>query len=871
MLIIFAAATDCIAQNYYRSVATGNWNAISTWESSPTGVGGWVPAATTPTSADLAITIQSPNTVTINATVTIDEVTVNLGGSLTISGVITLTINNGVGIDLINNGTITDNLTTVGGTLTFSAGAKWSMSSGATLIKTTGSASNTWQTAYNGGVSTIPANSNWILRKTAGGSPVITTTAGGGAFYGNLTIENATAGNWITSGGSIFTGSTGFPTIKGNFDIGGSGIGTVNFSNAQTNGTPTRVIGNMLIRTGNTLSNSGTGIQFESNLTVNGTLSYTGTPKILFAGAIAQTIVIAPGILSVYNLEINKSANDVLVNKTFTVDGNANFIVGRFITSATYPITFGDLATASGYNNTSFVSGPCIKTGTNGFTYPIGKGNNVQPLGMSVGAAGLPPPFWTENFSALSGWSLANILGAEGSFPNFFQITDDEGGIAPPGCGVANNGNKTLHVTSVFNPAGGAAYLASSISMTNRRAESPLINCTGKSSITLSFNYIGNGQALLDNASLWYYDGSAWSVLNTSLKSPICVSGQGQWTNYSIVLPVSANNNPGIKIAFKWENNNDNAGTDPSFAVDDISLSSPVTESFSAEYFPVNPQSLFGNNLEPTLDHISYCEYWDLTRLTGITNRQVTLSWDNFSCGVTSMNDLRVARYDAGGNIWRDHGNNTGLLTGTTAAGTITSSLISTQYCPYTLASINLLNPLPVNLISFDAKAVNNYVDIKWVTLNEPFNHFFTIEKSKDTKDKNVVSVIAAKGNANAGASYNERDYEPYQGTSYYRLKQTDINGSSTYTEWKTVIFKKDIKQQLVIVANNGGIDFSITPCCENTSAHVKIFNTLGKLVFDEQIQLNTTNHLNLYNFSQGMYFLIVESDGVVLKEKFQY
>ena len=35
---------------------------------------------------------------------------------------------------------------------------------------------------------------------------------------------------------------------------------------------------------------------------------------------------------------------------------------------------------------------------------------------------------------------------------------------------------------------------------------------------------------------------------------------QGQWTAFSILLPVSANNNPSVKIGFNWINNDDNIG-----------------------------------------------------------------------------------------------------------------------------------------------------------------------------------------------------------------------------------------------------------------------------------------------------------------------
>ncbi|MGZ3864326.1 MAG: T9SS type B sorting domain-containing protein [Bacteroidia bacterium] len=190
--------------------------------------------------------------------------------------------------------------------------------------------------------------------------------------------------------------------------------------------------------------------------------------------------------------------------------------------------------------------------------------------------------FYTEDFStAGAGWTFNVVTGAEGADPNFWKSSDDEGGGLTAGsCGVAGNGNNTLFVTSVANPNGGAAYDAGGLCgilfcpQADRRTESPVINCTGKSSITLKFNYIENGDATNDNATVWYNDGTGWVLLDDPAKTATC-GGQGTWTAYSFALPASADNNPNVQIAFRWVNNDDGVGTDPSFAVDDITLSFP--------------------------------------------------------------------------------------------------------------------------------------------------------------------------------------------------------------------------------------------------------------------------------------------------------
>jgi gliding motility-associated-like protein len=196
------------------------------------------------------------------------------------------------------------------------------------------------------------------------------------------------------------------------------------------------------------------------------------------------------------------------------------------------------------------------------------------------------------------GWTLNVPTGVEGADANFFYIGDEEGGGitpnlgAPGSCGVASNGNNTLHVTSVFFPLGGAAYDAGGLCgfffcpQADRRCESPTVNCTGYSNLTVNFNYIENGQGILDDAKLYYYNGATWTMIDNMPKTLTGCGGQGLWTSRSVALPASANNNPNVKIAFHWMNNDDGVGTDPSFAVDDITIVAPTSAPPVAAFTP---------------------------------------------------------------------------------------------------------------------------------------------------------------------------------------------------------------------------------------------------------------------------------------------
>lgn len=209
-----------------------------------------------------------------------------------------------------------------------------------------------------------------------------------------------------------------------------------------------------------------------------------------------------------------------------------------------------------------------------------------------------------------------------------------------------------------------------------------------------------------------------------------------------------------------------------------ISAPSGGTSRFRATYFEANPDPTYTYNLrDPSLNNVSSREYWILDRTSGSSSVNVTLSWNTNSGGVGNLSELRVARWD--GSLWRDHGN--GGVTGNVTTGTVVSSAPIGTFSPFTLASTTPTNALPIELISFDAERKNKVVELKWKTATEINNDYFTIERSIDGKTFEVIEMIKGAGNSTVELSYATIDPNPYDGVSYYRLKQTDFDGQFEY------------------------------------------------------------------------------------------
>lgn len=218
--------------------------------------------------------------------------------------------------------------------------------------------------------------------------------------------------------------------------------------------------------------------------------------------------------------------------------------------------------------------------------------------------------FWSEDFGTgcnqgqlANGYSTSNgnwtvTTNTSDNAANVWYISGREDGLEAGNCGTACIANDhSLHVGSieiiymnitVATEDYGAAYNVGGInsfgfdSQTDIRAESPIIDCTNKSNVSVSFNYLEGGQGIMDNAELVADFGSGWVLLENLPKTVTSCSPQGLWTSYSRSIP-AADGQPNVKIGFRWVNNDDGAGSDPSFAVDDILLSESIPTGISTE------------------------------------------------------------------------------------------------------------------------------------------------------------------------------------------------------------------------------------------------------------------------------------------------
>ncbi|MEM9847364.1 MAG: T9SS type A sorting domain-containing protein [Bacteroidota bacterium] len=111
------------------------------------------------------------------------------------------------------------------------------------------------------------------------------------------------------------------------------------------------------------------------------------------------------------------------------------------------------------------------------------------------------------------------------------------------------------------------------------------------------------------------------------------------------------------------------------------------------------------------------------------------------------------------------------------------------DFSPFSIGNDNVL---PVELLSFKGRALEEAVLLEWTTATEINNKGFFVERSEDSKAWKSLGFVEGQGNSLEQHDYNFLDEQPISGVGYYRLKQVDFDESFEYTPIISVEFGAD-------------------------------------------------------------------------------
>lgn len=159
----------------------------------------------------------------------------------------------------------------------------------------------------------------------------------------------------------------------------------------------------------------------------------------------------------------------------------------------------------------------------------------------------------------------------------------------------------------------------------------------------------------------------------------------------------------------------------------------------------------------------------------------------------------------------------------------------------------------------------NNTVNVTWTTASESNCDYFSVERSSDGINFQEAGKIKAYGFSSGAREYFMKDYEPYSGSSYYRLKQVDFDGQFTFSNKKPVFLSQQGNGSLVVFPNPAKSQFSIiVEGDDDEEVLIVIRDILGKEYFlktviiegnDEEIKVASGHQL-----TPGVYIVVASS-----------
>ena len=253
----------------------------------------------------------------------------------------------------------------------------------------------------------------------------------------------------------------------------------------------------------------------------------------------------------------------------------------------------------------------------------------------------------------------------------------------------------------------------------------------------------------------------------------------------------------------------------------------------------------------------SIASSWDVTSNSNpAVGRNVSFTWRSaFDNGSTSS--LKFQTYINTGSGF----NPIGTLQVLSAVGpprqSAPASTTLLNNATFTVSDEN--NVLPIELISFSAKAKANSIDLFWKTASEKNNDYFLLERMIADYSFKTIAQIKGAGSTLLESSYSATDENPYRGANYYRLKQVDFDGQFSYSNVVREDFYGKSNTEIIIYPNPSEGILNFDNLEEDT--FVSLSDSRGKIIITAIVKAASPSlEINEQHLPSGLYIVRIQS-----------
>ncbi|AIZ62597.1 hypothetical protein PK28_00890 [Hymenobacter sp. DG25B] len=178
--------------------------------------------------------------------------------------------------------------------------------------------------------------------------------------------------------------------------------------------------------------------------------------------------------------------------------------------------------------------------------------------------------------------------------------------------------------------------------------------------------------------------------------------------------------------------------------------------------------------------------------------------------------------------------------------------------------------PLPVELTTFDVKAVRTNAQLTWHTAIEKNNDHYEVERSFDGLTFLQIGQVRGNGSSSTGHDYAFTDVNVGQrtGTVYYRLRQVDTDGKLHVTPVRTVTFAASAISISVYpnpAVTQATVDLGTLP---GGTYQVQVLDMTGRVVRQLTLQGGMAQPLDIRSLAEGTYQVLIRNNEVNLTQK---
>ena len=157
------------------------------------------------------------------------------------------------------------------------------------------------------------------------------------------------------------------------------------------------------------------------------------------------------------------------------------------------------------------------------------------------------------------------------------------------------------------------------------------------------------------------------------------------------------------------------------------------------------------------------------------------------------------------------------------------------KFSPFSITSSQPA-PLPVSLVSFEARRVGAAVALDWATASEQHNSHFVVERSLNGVSFQALGTVAGHGTSAAAHTYTFIDAQAVAGTAYYRLRQVDTDGTASFSPVVVVQGGEVAAASITAVPNPSAGQFALLT---NLPASIQLRGTVVNMLGQNILAVN--------------------------------